>query len=432
MGNKEVIIIGAGISGLSAALELQKRYSEIQITVLEKSVRAGGLIQSESAEFFFEKGPRTFKTSRNKALIELTTRLGLKDELIPSNNQANRKYIWYQNRLNKVPSSFLGFLFSPLTKGVCTAILRERKKKSYYEDETIYAFVSRRFNPQIANVFFDVLVKGIYAGDIHKLSIRSCFPLLKQWERESGSVVRGFLQSLKEEKKESPINAPLFTFKRGIYVLIERMIEEFSGNIIYDFEVDQLAFHEGKVTVSSGSNTITAEHLILAGSLEAAKKLVHLPDQFSTQPLNVINVGYAHKVLDKPGFGYLVSSQEKESILGCVFDSMVFPQQNKREQETRLSVMGLKHTGKKEALLALEKHLGITEKPQFVAVTKYPEGIPQYLVGHEQQVKDLQNNLLRNIPQLSLIGNYLNGISVSDCIAFAYQTVAGISLDPKI
>lgn len=426
MGNKEVVIIGAGISGLSAALELQKRDPEIQITLLEKSSRAGGVIQSESREFFFEKGPRTFKTSRNKALIELATRLGLKDELIPANDQVSHKYIWYQNKLSKMPSSPLGLLFSPLTKGVFTALLKERKIEPQHADETIYEFISRRFNSHVANVLFDPLVKGIYAGDIHKLSISACFPVLKKWERDAGSVVKGFLQSQKKKKEKLPIDASLFTFKQGIHVLIDRMIEEFSGNIIYDFEVDQLEFHEGKVTVSSGSGKITADHVILAGSLEATKKLVNLPEQFSALPLNVINVGYDQRVLPKQGFGYLVPSQEQESILGCAFDSVVFPQQNKREQETRLSVMGLNYVGEKEALQALEKHLGITAKPQFVSSTKYQEGIPQYLVGHEQRVKELQDNISRHIPQISLIGNYLSGVSMSDCIALAHQTVAGI------
>ncbi|MCK4934571.1 MAG: protoporphyrinogen oxidase [Simkaniaceae bacterium] len=424
MGKKEVLIIGGGISGLSAALKLESLQKNVKITILEKEKRVGGVIRSEKEPFFFEKGPRTFKISRSKELIKLASFLGMQHEMIFANEMANSKYIWQQNALCKVPSNPLAFLFSPLTKGLIFSLLKERKIPKVLQDETIYDFISRRFNKRVAETLFDPIVKGIYAGDIHKLSIRACFPALKEWEKNYGSITKGFFCASKQKGRS------LFTFKNGIESLISRMEAAFSGRILRGEETKKIEMRNGKVSVSTNGKTFIVDHVILAGSVQAMKKLLPAEPFFSTipsYPISVINIEYDKKIAAPKGFGYLVPSNAKEKILGCVFDSQIFPQQNTVANETRLTVMAKEDVLEKEALIALKKHLHINELPRFIRETKYKEGIPQYQLGHVERVLAFLENFEKKCPQISIIGNYLSGVSVNDCIKLAHQTVARVS-----
>ncbi len=392
---KKIVIAGGGISGLTARYYLSKRYPTAEITLYEKSNRLGGCVESSQKPFFFERGPRTFKASRSEALLELIEGVGLSDQMIYSSKCANRRYLWKDGKLQRL------HLFSPLMRPVIPFLLKEWRQPYPWEgDETIASFATRRFGKYAAETFFDPLALGIFAGDIHKLSISTCFPELKEMEMHYGSITKAFFKKKRKKKKRG-----LFTLRGGLQTLIDRLVEK----------------GEGEIHLNTPLKSLDEEELILAVSAPAAKRLFEgdakaqeFFNQIETANLTVVNVGFKENFLKYKGFGYLVPSSEKEKVLGVVFDSSIFPEQS-RSGETRLTVM-LKEGGVETALEGLHRHLGIQNDPTEVHIKEYASIIPQYGVGHLERVKAFEKHLNEKYSHITCVGNYFRGASINACV----------------
>lgn len=315
----KILILGGGITGLSAAWFCHKKYPHAKMTLLEKSNRLGGWIQTSREEgFLFEKGPRTFLLGKCPYLLALMQELEL--EIITAPPQ--KKYLLHQGQLRPL-SYFLPQLLPHL--------LRQPFLKPAQPHETIYAFASRRFSHHIAETLFDPLTLGIYAGDIRKLSMRACFPHFS-FKRSKG----------------------LFTLKQGMDTLIHELHKRLPIEIIFN----------------CGSNHPPADLTINA-----------LPPPVPKKSLWVVNIAFSGHVLTRTGYGYLIPTQEKESLLGMIFDSSIFPEQNKGT--TCLTAMV--RAEEKEPLLAtlsaLNRHLGISAPPIYSSAFFAKEAIPQFEVG---------------------------------------------------
>ncbi len=347
----KVLILGGGITGLSAAWFITQKYPHAHVTLLEKEGRLGGWIRSSrEGGFFFEKGPRTFVYSRSPHLLALIRSLGL--EIFHSPPQ--KRYLFHKGKLRSL-SSFIPGLLPYLVRELFIP-------PTQVEDESIYDFAARRFSPHIAETFFDPLTLGIYGGDIRKLSLRCCFPSLYQAERQKGSVVRSLLFRKKSKEPQG-----LFTLQGGMETLIAALQKRLPIEIVLHCPVESI---ESKQVIAGGKKW-EADHIVNA-----------LPLPFPAQSLWVVNLAYAGDVLRKKGYGYLVPSQEKQPILGTIFDSSIFPQQNV-QGETRLTTMV--RPEEKEplavALQAARQHLGISAQPLFTAAYLAKEAIPQFPVG---------------------------------------------------
>jgi oxygen-dependent protoporphyrinogen oxidase len=360
----KVLILGGGIAGLSAAWHLSRKRPEAQITLLEKEGRLGGWIRtSHEGGFLFEQGPRTFPLSHFH-LLNLIRELGL--EIITSGSQ--KRYIYTDGHLRSI-GSFLPSLIPYL--------LREPFiPRGTTEDESIYSFAARRFSPKIAETLFDPMTLGIYAGDIRELSMRACFPTLFQSERKKGSLVRAFLSSLITPKQQKG----LFTLPGGMETLIHALQKQLSIEIVLNCPVESI----GANTVTAGGRVWQADQVISA-----------LPLQCPRKSLWVVNLAYEGDVLPQKGFGYLIPSKERESLLGVIFDSATFPQQN-TGNETRLTAMVRAETADPlaTAIETIGRHLGISAPPIYTSAFFAKDAIPQFEVGC----------------------NYSEGLSVNDCI----------------
>lgn len=402
---KKILIAGGGISGLAMRYRLSKTYPDAEITLIEKSNRLGGCIASTHSPYFFEGGPRTFKASRSPHLLALIEELGLSKELIFSSPHAKKRYLWTEGKLQPLPTSPLG-LFSPLMRPLLPALLKEWKQPYPWEgDETIASFVKRRLGTYAAETLFDPLTLGIYAGKIEELSISACFPQLKALEMEYGSLTKGFLKKKKEKKRRG-----LFTLRGGIETLIRALAEK----------------GRGEIHLNRALESLDHEHLVLALPAPAAATFFkddpaartffdHLP----TASLTAVNIAYDAPLLKEQGFGYLVPTKEKEMILGTVFDSSLFPSQN-RLNETRLTVM-MQNGGENEALDALNRHLRISRAPSHLQVTHYPHAVPQFQVDHLKRLKLFEKHLATHYPHITCIGNYLRGASLEHCVVATHS-----------
>lgn len=397
----KIVILGGGISGLSAAWFLAKKYERAQITLIEKESRLGGLVQtSYEGGFLFEKGPRTFQTSRCPNLLELIRELGLEGELIFSDRCASSRYLWSKGRLRSVAS----FLPQILPALLCEPF----RAKGTSDDESIYEFASRRFGPKIAATLFDALTLGIYAGDIRKLSIRTCFPPFFQMEREKGSVVLGLFFS---KKKQGPKG--LFTLQSGMNRLIERLAEKSAMKTILNTTVEAIR-SDG---VIANGIFYPADRIISALPGSTIGRLTGLWDDFLQTDLWVVSLAYAGDVLSKKGFGYLVPTQEKENLLGMVWDSSIFPKQN-TQGETRVTAM-MREGSVEAARDAMKRHLGVFQSPLFTSAFLAKRAIPQFQVGYWERLDRFEQEAKAKFPSLVLLGNYIKGASVDACIALA-------------
>jgi len=412
MQKKRIFILGAGISGLGLAYYLAKQSDQFEIHLIEKSDRAGGWIDSDdSTGFFFEKGPRVFRGSKSQAFLSLAQEIGMDREMVASSPDARKRYLWVDGRLRKAPI---------LSWGLIKGVLRELTvKPKIGDDESVWDFACRRFNAQVAQDIFDPLVTGIYGGSMREISIKLGFPQFKALEEQHGSVIKGFI---KAPRYRGP---RLFSFQRGMKSFIKKLEESTPVHFHYEEEVVAIQSKEDGFEVTTSQNVHKANFLFSALPCHIIGRLL-LPQllHISLHGTTLVHLGYHKKVLKKSGFGYLVGSQEKEDVLGVVFDSNAFTSFNRSAQETRLTVM-LKRDDLSDgeardlALKALRKHLKIKEHPDVSMVLGAPKVFPQLKVGHEKILQEVEMTLEQKYPRLKLVGNYFYGVGVNDCIARA-------------
>ncbi len=451
--SKKVAILGAGISGLSLAWYLSKEIDPSEIVLIEKGDQLGGWMQTTIEDgFLFERGPRTFRPSKSTDLLDLIEEVGILDQVIAASNVAQMRYILNASKLQPVPRNPIDFFTSPLTRGIVPALFKEWLVPTQnLEDESIYDFVSRRLNRKTALKLFDPLTVGIYAGDIKNLSMKSCFPALFELEQNSGTITRGLIKSLRRRKKKDRFvkegfhRSSLFTLRYGMGSLVEMIERKLEIEIRKSTEVESLSVNSEGVQIQTSSGEIEVEQVFCALPLPGAGKLLQNLDssftslsQVKNASLMIANLGYDQKVLEKKGFGYLVPSEEKDEILGMIWDSDVFPEQNLGQTQTRLSVMmggmfrpDILDLSSEEcfdrAKSAASRHLKIDIEPKVQILTKALNCIPQLEVGHHQKMTYLQKRLAELYPQLHLVGNYIDGVSVNDCIARSKEVCRAFS-----
>ncbi len=418
-GVRRAAIIGAGISGLSLGWFLRQR--GVEVTLFEKSDRAGGYIQTiEKEGFLFEKGPRSLKTNAIETL-KLVEALGLQDQVVCSKTLG--RYLYVEGKLQKMPQNPLAMLFSKLTRKHLWTILREGwKPKKTLEDESIYDFARRRYNAAFAEAFFDPLVSGIFAGDMEKLSVRACLPSLYNLEQEWGSLLKGMLFSRREKPAVSSFvqkmqQAPLFSFRSGLETLPRELSKRL--NIRWNRPVAGVHCRSDCAELTFADQTQeTFDHVFSAIPLESLKTAPLTLPIIPRAGVAAVHLGYRSERLPYAAFGYLIPRSEKERVLGVVFDSCVFPSQ--QGGKLALTVMIKMAEGCAEehyigwALEAVKRHLGMKE-PDVAVCSLNPHAIPQYPVGYQKRVVAEAARSGR----LTILGSTYYGVSVSDCIAKA-------------
>ena len=440
MKKRHIIILGAGISGLSAAWYLSRSDPCVDISVIEKSDRVGGWLHTEyTSDFLFEKGPRTFRADKSRAMVQLIEDVGLSDQIIASQEKSPHRYLWHEGQLRRFPQNPFAFCTSPLTRGLVTALFSEWRKPIKEGDETVWEFVLRRFNYEAARFFFDPLVVGIFGGDLREISMRACFPLLKGWEEKYGSVTKGFWKDKGKAQPSISGLAPsaLFSFKKGVEELPQALKIKTPATYHLNQEVQRIAMKDNKVEVTTQDRIYHGDALFCALPIKETLQLFEplVPDiskewlKVPSLGIAVLNVGYDRQVLPVQGFGYLVPTYAEEEIRGVVFDSSLFPEQNRQREETRLTIK-FEERGREEtwyiekALRGIRKHLGISESPRAFSFKRAIRAIPQYGVGHLEKMASLKEEFSKRLPRCFLVGNYLTGVSVDQCIQQAKQSVS--------
>ncbi len=376
----DAIVIGAGISGLTAAYTLHQ--AGRKVLVVEAGQTPGGLIQSiregstEEGCFQMEAGPNTFPSTA-KELLELAHQLELSPQ--PASPKANKRYLYLHGQLTALPGKPPEALTTPVLSlaGKLRVLLEPFQPRTQTEDISVADFVSQRLGKEVLNHLVDPFISGIYAGDVTKLSLPAVFPKLWEWEQAGGSLLQGARQAQKkahQARRESgqPTRPPmtLLSFAQGLGALPQALAMAIPAEqILYGRTVsaisatpldyppqtkppttDDLADKEstGKEPIAPSANTpgytittqtgetFCASHVILATPAHVASPLLAALCPVASQALGeipynsltVTHVGLPQTALPHPldGFGCLIPQREKRPLLGVIWASSLFPE----------------------------------------------------------------------------------------------------------
>ncbi|MCB0360712.1 MAG: protoporphyrinogen oxidase, partial [Bdellovibrionales bacterium] len=218
----DVLIVGAGIGGLSLAYALRQRGRTVR--VCETSSRPGGWIQTRAEDgWLFELGPNS--TFQRPAMTKLVAALGLQDELLLPKPAAKKRFVVVdrasdRQQLLPLPQSFAQALTTPIvsTSAKCRLLLEPFVRRTTQGDESVASFVSRRFGSEITSRLVAPALTGIWAADIDRLSTRSALPRLWELEQRAGSVVLGILTGRLRSGSDAR-RAPMVSFRSGMQIL---------------------------------------------------------------------------------------------------------------------------------------------------------------------------------------------------------------------
>ncbi|MBI3661707.1 MAG: protoporphyrinogen oxidase [Acidobacteria bacterium] len=443
------IVVGGGISGLVCAYRLRQLGQDVLL--LEESQRAGGVIGTiQQNNFQFELGPQSFLS--NPTLLELISSLGLDGELLRADAKAPR-YVLLDGALRKVPlgpPDLLGT--SLLSFGTKLRLLSEpwRRSQPPDRDESVAAFVRRKFGKDLLENLVGPLVSGIHAGDPERLSLRSAFPAVHQWEAEHGSVLRG---AIKSRPPKGTLRPGLCSFREGVESLVRALTATLGDALSTGTRVERVK--RGKANGRSGfevhvnrrgrEETLNSDALVLAVPTQAAAAIAgqisetfrELLGRVEYAPVAVVGAGYRREQVGHPveGFGFLVPRKEKLTVLGTVWSSSLFPGRAPEGMvsftsfvggATNTQLMGLSNEQiAKAAEGEVARVLRISGAPVSRMMQRWERALPQYNLGHGNTIVALEQEL-RRFPGFFLAGNYLSGASVGCCAEQAVKTAGEV------
>jgi oxygen-dependent protoporphyrinogen oxidase len=406
----DVVVIGAGISGLTCARRLQK--SGLDVLVIESEDRPGGVIQSHSLDgYLVESGPNSIlPTAASMAEIEDA---GLADELVTAPSKSPR-FVYVGGKLRRVP-----WVLSP--PGIARAMLEPLIPRGP-ANESAKDFFSRRFGSEVHDRLAAPFVGGIYAGDTADLSMDAAFPRIAALERSYGSVVMGMLRA----KRVGP-RYGLASFTRGMSTLPEGLAKGL--NIRFGSPVSKLT---RGWNVDHGNESTKARGVVLAvpaytgssllkqisgGMSELLDSVWYAPIVVAT--LSVPNTRFSSKL---EGFGVLVPRTEGIQVLGTLFSSSLFP--GRSPDGCSLLTCFLGGALSREVVEWSDQQIWdvVTREIETVLsigagsatplrLFRHRRAIPQYQMGHI----DLRSSMatkVNELPGLFLAGNYIDGVSV--------------------
>jgi oxygen-dependent protoporphyrinogen oxidase len=455
-----IVIVGAGISGLALAYRLHRAAPAFKVTILEAANRPGGAVWTErSGGFQVEIGPNGF-LSNKLSTLELCRDLGVEDRLRAADEAASRKrYLFLGGRLRRLPAGPLELLRSDLLswRGKLSLLAeRFRPRRTDLGEESVDAFARRRAGSEAAEVLADALVTGIYAGDPHLLSLPAAFPRLAALEAEHGSIMKGMAKASRQGHREArrqgqpPPVSRLWSFPEGLRLLIESLQQQMPSRPLLGTRITsvQPATSEAGqrwIVRGEGENSWPADVVALTCPAHAQATILGDLDQslaadietIAYNRIAVIAVGFAQQQVPAAldGFGYISPQNTRRDVLGVQWCSSIFPERAPGGHVLLRAMVGGWHRSTavdwddKRLLAAvradLRAALGIEAAPSFQRIIRWDRAIPQYHLGHLERVRRIEERAGR-YPGLFLGGNAYHGVSLNDCTEQAALLAARI------
>jgi oxygen-dependent protoporphyrinogen oxidase len=354
---------------------------------------------------------------------------------------SRKRYIVKHSRPAPLPMGLIAFLRTPLWSGGAKARLLKEPFAAAPPagEESIAAFVARRLGREFLEYAVDPFVSGVYAGDPERLSVQATFPKLAALERHHGGLIRGAIAGIGKPRAPRPIRRGIYSFRDGLGQLPVAISARLGESIWCGARVAALSRHgEGfRLDIERHRRLVTldADRVVIATPSDVAAALVRplasdLADELAAieyAPVAVVATAFARTAVQHPldGFGCLVPRLERRTLLGSLWNSSLFPGRAP-EGSVLLSnfVGGARHVDLVDrsddeltrlVVEDLARLLGVAGPPMWTRIIRYRRAIPQYVIGHAARVDRIEHATAR-VPGVSLVGNYLRGVAVGDCL----------------
>lgn len=440
MHEREVLVIGAGLAGLSAALRLMDAGRDVAL--LDAGPEPGGLARADRVgEHAFARGPQSFLGS-SRALGWLCARTGCEGSLIPA-RAATRRWVFRGGRLHELPSSPLSFAASSLLGvGAKLRLLAEPflRSQPHADDESVIDFFRRRLGRGATDAFVVPFVSGVHAGNADTLEARSAFRRFWDWERARGSLVIG---ALLEPKQDRPKRRGIWSFAGGLQVLPDAAARELGARLSLREPVEALERDGSSWRVHAASGSMRARRIILAVPPPAAAVLLRRASETASRacaevrmaPVAVIHLGGPVEGSRPEGFGVLMHRDEGMEVLGIVLSSSLFPGLAPEGHWLQSSYVGgslhpraLERSDDELCALARDatrRVFGFDPLAGVRRVVRHPAGIPQLEQGHARRIASLRAECAR-LGGISLAGSWLDGIGLEAAAASGLAAADGL------
>lgn len=450
-----ICILGAGISGLSLAYKLKQAGKDF--ILLEADAEVGGKIKSrQQGAYTYELGPNTVLIN-NGSIKELIDELGLKEQIIEPDEQAIKsRFVLKNGNIEAIPTSLKSAIKSNLIGwGTLASLLTEpfKKAKQNGKEESLAEFSKRRFGKQIYEDLITPFVTGIYAGDPEKMSIDFTLSILKQAEEKYGSILKGMPKLLKQKKaaneKYQLPRQKIFTFKKGLQTLARAIASELDEAVKLNAQVFKIEKKEGRYAVhfkhKNEQKTVLADQVVSTLPAAVLADLIETENPTLSQslkkvsyvPATVTHLAYDKQQLNfkKEAFGILSRKSEQVPFLGVLFNSKFFPHQAPENKVLITVISGgyrqadFIHRAKTEIQAEIHQsliRLNVVQGDfEFASCYHWPKAIPQYELGHQEILDQIAEFEAKN-PNFLIAGNFLKGISVSDCIENSFKLAVSL------
>jgi protoporphyrinogen/coproporphyrinogen III oxidase len=459
MADKSIVIVGGGITGLSAAYAAAKRAEETGqravVTVLERSARFGGNLITERIDgFLLDGGPDSWVASKPQATT-LAHELGL-DGAIIGTDEANRQYyVAWDERLHPVPEGLVLGVPTRLGPLARSGLFSWRGKarmamepfvpaRRFYgdDDESIAAFAARRLGREASERLVAPLLSGISSGDASEISIRAAFPQLVAMEREYGSLVRGMWMAARARRAASKPGREASAFlslRGGIEELVTTLVDRLrnAGVVLRSITPADALTRDGTWTVhSEDGERLAADAVLLAVPAHVAARLISGLSEKLTRVLASIPygstatvfLGYRRADVAHPldGVGFVVPPTVGRKILAGTWVSSKWLGRAPEGHVLLRAFFGGARGGDVVASddLALAKLardelrtlMGLAAEPLWSRVFRFESARPQMRVGHLATMRTVREQLAQAAPGVWAAGDGYDGAGIPDCI----------------
>ncbi|MHB1473693.1 MAG: protoporphyrinogen oxidase [Dermatophilaceae bacterium] len=453
-----VVIVGGGISGLATAHAILRRLgSGVQLTLIEGGSLLGGKVATqEFSGHLVDTGPDALLV-RVPAMVDLLEDLGLSDQIVAP--AALGAHVWSRGRLRRLPTGTLfgvpdrllplvrSRLLSPagLARAALDLVLPRRRPVS--NDPSIAELVIPRLGSQVFDRLVEPLLGGVHAGRAAELSARSTVPDIAALARKNRSLYLG-LRRLRRHALPASGDPVLVTLAGGLVRLVEALVARMGET---DLRVDstvRLVARDGsgyRVDLADGTS-IPADAVVLATPAfvtaqllaDLAPDAVSVLEQVPYVDVATIWLAYPRSAVGRPldGTGFLVPPEEGKLLVGCTWSSAKWPHLADDALVLIRCMVGRRGDGRwlgmDDDTLVRRVHdevveaMGMTAGPVHERIHRWPQAMPQYLVGHQARL-DALDAVMHHLPGLYLTGAAYRGVGIASCVADAGRVASAVA-----